>query len=37
MAEAQPTTGSTAGGRLGAFVRESGYLRKWLILGVAIG
>ena len=35
MAEAQPTTGSTAGGRLGAFVRESGYLRKWLILGVA--
>ena len=37
MAEAQPTTGNAAGGRLGAFVRESGYLRKWLILGVAIG
>lgn len=27
----------TSGGRLGAFVRESGYLRKWLILGVSIG
>jgi CIC family chloride channel protein len=25
------------GRRLGAFVRESGYLRKWLILGVSIG
>lgn len=25
------------GGRLGALVRESGYLRKWLILGVSIG
>ena len=37
MAEAQPTTGNAAGGRLGTFVRESGYLRKWLILGVAIG
>ena len=22
---------------LGAFVRNSGYLRKWLVLGVAIG
>ena len=28
MAEAQPTTGSTAGGRLGAFVRESGHSVK---------
>ena len=37
MAEAQPTTGTTSGGRLGAFVRSSGYLRKWLILGIAIG
>lgn len=27
----------TTGGRVGAFVRNSGYLRKWLILGVAIG
>ena len=26
-----------SGGWLGAFVRGSGYLRKWLILGVAIG
>jgi CIC family chloride channel protein len=25
------------GGRLGAFVRNSGYLRKWLILGIVIG
>jgi CIC family chloride channel protein len=32
MAEARAT-----GGRVGAFVRNSGYLRKWLILGVAIG
>jgi CIC family chloride channel protein len=24
-------------GRLGAFVRRSGYVRKWLILGIAIG
>ncbi len=30
-------TGHGSGGRLGAFVRNSGYLRKWLILGVAIG
>lgn len=37
MAEAHPSTGATAGGRLGAFVRESGYIRKWLILGIAIG
>ena len=28
---------AASGGRLGAFVRESGYLRKWLILGVSIG
>ncbi|MCV7174415.1 chloride channel protein [Mycolicibacterium sphagni] len=26
-----------AGGWLGEFLRESGYLRKWLILGVSIG
>lgn len=32
---AQADTGGA--GRLGAFVRDSGYLRKWLILGVAIG
>ena len=25
------------GGRLGAFLRDSGYLRKWLILGISIG
>ncbi|MCV7344656.1 chloride channel protein [Mycolicibacterium rhodesiae] len=25
------------GGRLGAFIRRSGYLRKWLILGISIG
>ena len=25
------------GGRLGAVIRQSGYLRKWLILGIAIG
>lgn len=37
MAEAHLSTGATAGGRLGAFVRESGYIRKWLILGIAIG
>lgn len=35
-----PDAGAAAGrtgGRLGAFVRNSGYLRKWLILGTAIG
>ncbi|MGY4708254.1 chloride channel protein [Mycolicibacterium sp. CBM1] len=37
MAEANPTSGSNTGGRLGAFLRDSGYLRKWLILGIAIG
>ena len=37
MPEAQPSSGTEAGGRLGAFVRDSGYIRKWLILGVAIG
>ena len=35
MAEAPG--GSKAGGRLGELLRDSGYLRKWLILGVAIG
>jgi CIC family chloride channel protein len=34
---AQAPIGSKAGGRLGEFLRESPYLRKWLILGVAIG
>ncbi|NTY61466.1 chloride channel protein [Mycolicibacterium sphagni] len=34
---AQAPIGSEAGGRLGEFLRESPYLRKWLILGVAIG
>ena len=29
--------GRSTGGRIGAVVRNSGYLRKWLILGVAIG
>ncbi len=33
MAEAR----SKAGGRFGEFLRDSGYLRKWLILGIAIG
>jgi CIC family chloride channel protein len=32
MAQARGT-----GGWVGAFVRNSGYLRKWLVLGVAIG
>ncbi|WP_099023398.1 chloride channel protein [Mycolicibacterium palauense] len=36
MPDAQPTQ-AKAGGWLGRFVRDSGYLRKWLILGVAIG
>ena len=31
-----PEARHTRGG-LGAFIRNSGYLRKWLILGVAIG
>lgn len=36
---AQPEQGgsASAGSRIGAFVRESGYLQKWLILGVSIG
>ena len=34
---AQAPIGSKAGGRLGEFLRESPYLRKWLILGIAIG
>ena len=28
---------SDTGGWVGAFVRNSGYLRKWLILGISIG
>ena len=37
MADPQQNGQMRAGGRMGAFVRESGYLRKWLILGVSIG
>ncbi|MCI4673898.1 chloride channel protein [Candidatus Mycolicibacterium alkanivorans] len=37
MPEAHPTSGSAVIGWTGAFIRGSGYLRKWLILGVAIG
>ncbi len=37
MAAPQQHGHAESGGRLGAFVRESGYLRKWLILGVSIG
>jgi chloride channel protein, CIC family len=31
-----PDTGESSGG-LGGFIRRSGYLRKWLILGISIG
>jgi chloride channel protein, CIC family len=34
--DAEPPA-AASGGRLGAFIRNSGYLRKWLILGIAIG
>jgi CIC family chloride channel protein len=37
MADPQQTGQIRTGGRVGDFVRESGYLRKWLILGVSIG
>lgn len=37
MADQQQNGQIRTGGRVGAFVRESGYLRKWLILGVSIG
>jgi len=37
MADPQQNGQVQTGGRLGAFVRESGYLRKWLVLGVSIG
>jgi CIC family chloride channel protein len=37
MADPQQNGQIRTGGRVGAFVRESGYLRKWLILGVSIG
>ena len=37
MAEPRQNGSAAGGGRLGTFIRESGYLRKWLILGVAIG
>ena len=37
----EPQTGvapaAAAGGRFGASIRESGYLQKWLLLGVTIG
>lgn len=32
-----PEAAKQSGGWLGAFVRNSGYLRKWLILGISIG
>ena len=37
--EPQPAVapGAAAGGRFGASIRESGYLQKWLLLGVTIG
>ncbi|OBH09956.1 chloride channel protein [Mycobacterium sp. E3247] len=37
--ETQPAAASTpgAGGRFGASIRRSGYLQKWLLLGVTIG
>jgi chloride channel protein, CIC family len=40
--ETQPTeapvaTAAAAGGRFGASIRKSGYLQKWLVLGVTIG
>ena len=28
---------AAAGGRFGASIRKSGYLRKWLLLGITIG
>ena len=31
-----PATRASRGG-LGGFVRRSGYLRKWLVLGISIG
>jgi CIC family chloride channel protein len=37
MAAPQHNGHAGTGERLGAFIRESGYLRKWLILGVSIG
>ncbi len=37
MPAAEHDAGGDSGGWLAAFVRNSGYLRKWLILGVAIG
>lgn len=37
MPEAYPTIGNRAVAQAGAFIRNSGYLRKWLILGVSIG
>jgi CIC family chloride channel protein len=37
MAAPQHNGHTATGERVGAFIRESGYLRKWLILGVSIG
>ncbi|WP_179470227.1 chloride channel protein [Mycolicibacterium vinylchloridicum] len=37
MPHPRPDSDVEPGGRLGAFIRRSGFLRKWLILGVAIG
>jgi chloride channel protein, CIC family len=37
MPAAESEANGSSGGWLGAFIRNSGYLRKWLILGIAIG
>jgi CIC family chloride channel protein len=37
MSEPAPTGTTATGGRLGAFIRNSGYLRKWFVLGIAVG
>ena len=37
MPEARESDRGASAGRLGGFIRRSGYLRKWLILGVSIG
>ena len=37
MPEPRQVGDAEPGGWLGVFIRQSGYLRKWLILGVAIG
>lgn len=37
MPAAKDTGPDESSGRLGAFIQSSGYVRKWLILGIAIG